>query len=1002
MGMHVKTLRMTVSVFALILASVAPSAAQANVHVTGNTSFTVTWQAAKQNAPTFLAEATFTVSGWTGTSFTMTVTGVQNTMPVLPDIQARLTAFGFGLMPLGQFSNQVDGSLYHWSETNFPQFNSVDVCLAITGATCGGVTAPDGGLGQGQSSPETYSITINGAFPNGVTITPIPARFTANGSAGTQVTDGVLFGPVSATDLTIAKVHGPSIALPGQTVTYDVTVTNTGNLPSSGSPVTVIENPPPGLTVTALSGGGWTCAVPTRTCTRSVSDALNPGASYPPITVTTSVGAGVASGTLTNTAVVSGGGDSNAANNTATDPTVIGGSPSGMDLSITKTHTPITALPGQTITYTVTVANVGTSPTSGPVTVTDTPPSGLTITALSGVGWTTCTVATHTCTRSDPLAPNLSYPVITVTADVGAGVAPGTLVNTAVVSGGGDTTPANNTATDSTVITASGASDLTISKTHNPDIAIPGATVTYTVTVSNVGTAASTGPVTVTETPPPGLTVTALIGGGWNCTVATPTSTCTRSDALAAGASYSPIAVTTSVASGAAAGVVTNTAVVSGGGDSNTTNNTATDPTIIAVPAPGIDLTITKRHSPQTVVPGQTFTYTIAVSNVGGTASSGAVTVTETPPAGLTVTALAGAGWACTVATPASTCTRSDALAPATSYPGIIVTTSVGAGVSAGTVVNTAVVSGGGDINNGNNTATDPTVINSPVGGPELTLTKTPSASVVVPGQTVTFTLRVMNVGNAPTSGTITVQDTAPATLTVTALSGTGWTCLVATRTCFRADALAQGASYPEITVTAVVAPNAAGTVVNGAVVTGGGDTNPGNGSATAPIEVEPAAAGSDLALAKTRTDSGILLPGQPVSFTIRATNVGGSPTSGTVTVTETPPAGLTITALSGSGWTCSVATRTCTRADALAPLASYPDISVTANIAVNAAGTLVNSAAVSGGGDSSAGNNTATSPITIGPSAVPTLPVAFMIALMSALLGIALLGLRARRLRGL
>ena len=158
------------------------------------------------------------------------------------------------------------------------------------------------------------------------------------------------------------------------------------------------------------------------------------------------------------------------------------------------------------------------------------------------------------------------------------------------------------------------------------------------MTVSNNGTGPSSGPVTVTEMPPPGLTVTALSGSGWVCDVAT--RTCTRSDALAQGASYPPITVGTTVSVGAAAGVVTNTAVVSGGGDSNSTNNTATDPTLIAVPAPGMDLTITKRHSPQTVVPGQTFSYFIAVTNVGGTASSGVVTVTETPPAGLTVTAL--------------------------------------------------------------------------------------------------------------------------------------------------------------------------------------------------------------------------------------------------------------------------------------------------------------------------------------------------------------------------
>ena len=153
---------------------------------------------------------------------------------------------------------------------------------------------------------------------------------------------------------------------------------------------------------------------------------------------------------------------------------------------------------------------------------------------------------------------------------------------------------------------------------------------------------------------------------------------------------------------------------------------------------------------------------------------------------------------------------------------------------------------------------------------------------------------------------------------------------------------------------------------------------------------------------AKTRTGSGVLLPGQSVTFAVRVTNVGASPTSGTVTVTETPPAGLTLTGLSGDGWTCTVATRTCTRADALASKASYPDISVTATIAADAAGTIVNSAAVSGGADSLPDNNTGSVPITIGPIAVPVLPVSFVIGLIIALLAIALLALRARRVASL
>src|SRR5207342_2136665 len=144
-------------------------------------------------------------------------------------------------------------------------------------------------------------------------------------------------------------------------------------------------------------------------------------------------------------------------------------------------------------------------------------------------------------------------------------------------------------------------------------------------------------------------------------------------------------------------------------------------------------------------------------------------------------------------------------------------------------------------------------------------------AGVIVPGQTITFILRAMNVGGSPTSGSVTVTETPPSGLTVTALSGSGWTCSVAARTCTRADALAPSASYPDITVTANIAADAVGTIVNSAALSGGGDSNPGNNTATSPITISPLpAAGSDLALTKTRTESGVLLPGQPVTFTLR------------------------------------------------------------------------------------------------------------------------------------
>jgi hypothetical protein len=94
----------------------------------------------------------------------------------------------------------------------------------------------------------------------------------------------------------------------------------------------------------------------------------------------------------------------------------------------------------------------------------------------------------------------------------------------------------------------------------------------------------------------------------------------------------------------------------------------------------------------------------------------------------------------------------------------------------------------------------------------------------------------VTNIGDAPTSGNVTVTEVPPPGLTVTALSGPGWACIVATLTCIRADALPPTMSYPDITVTATIALGATGTIANRAVVTGGGDTNPSNGTGTGPI----------------------------------------------------------------------------------------------------------------------------------------------------------------------
>lgn len=100
-----------------------------------------------------------------------------------------------------------------------------------------------------------------------------------------------------------------------------------------------------------------------------------------------------------------------------------------------------------------------------------------------------------------------------------------------------------------------------------------------------------------------------------------------------------------------------------------------------------------------------------------------------------------------------------------------------------------------------------------------------------------------------------------------------------------------------------------------------------------------------------TKTHTGNFFQGQTnAAYTVRVSNaVGAAPTTGTVTVTDTLPPGLSLVSMSGNGWNCSG--RTCTRGDALAGGGNYPDIQVLVNVGPGATSPQVNTVTVSGGG---------------------------------------------------
>ena len=674
----------------------------------------------------------------------------------------------------------------------------------------------------------TVSVAVGAPSPrvNSVRVTTAEESNTGNNldNDSTEITTSAL------PDLTISKSHVGSFPQGSAGNTYSVRVSNSGaGDKATGSSVTVTDAPPSGLTITAMSGTGWTCTV-LPTCTRT--DLLGAGNTYQAIIVTVSVGATATSPQVNSVVVSTAAAESNTGNNTANDSTVISTSSLLPDLTIGKSHVGSFAQGSTGNTYSVTVSNggAGDKAAGSSVTVTDAPPSGLTITAMSGTGWS-CTIL-PTCTRTDLLAPGGSYPAITVTVSVGA-TATSPQVNSVVVSTGGESNAGNNTANDSTVITSAPLPDLTINKTHVGSFVQGSTGNTYSVQVKNIGTgdkAAGLG-VTVTDTPPSGLTITAMGGSGWTC-AALPT--CTRTDLLGAGNSYPAITVTVSVGVAATSPQVNSISVSTEATESNNANNTATDPTEVIAPLPS-DLTISKSHVGNFVNGSAGNLYIVVVTNggAGDKAAGSAVTVTDTPPTGLTITAMGGPGWTCTTL---PTCSRTDILAAGSSYPAVTVTVSIAATTSP-LVNSVTVTTAATESNTANNTATDSTVINTP----DLTVSKSHTGNFAQGQIGATYAVLVTNSGTGPTTGAVvTVTDTLPVGLTATAMAGSGWTCNVGSVSCTSTAIVAAGSSFPSITLTVNVAPNALANIINGVAVTGGGETNTTNNAANDPTVINP------------------------------------------------------------------------------------------------------------------------------------------------------------------
>jgi hypothetical protein len=338
----------------------------------------------------------------------------------------------------------------------------------------------------------------------------------------------------------------------------------------------------------------------------------------------------------------------------------------------------------------------------------------------------------------------------------------------------GDTNFNVSPASASASHTVNKADTTTTITSDNPDPSVTGQTVTFNVTVAAVAPGAAVSPTTITGS----VTVS---DGGTNSCVAT----------LTGGAGSCTIAFP-STGSYSMTGAY--------GGDSNFNGSTSTANSHTVDKANTTTTITSDNPDPSLVSQAVTVNYSVTVNSPGAGTPTGNVTVSDGVDS-------------CTATVAAGTCN--------------ITLTTPGARTLTATYA--------GDSNfNGSTSAGESHTVTIP----DLTIVKSHTGNFTQ-GQTgAQYTITVSNVGSAPTSGTVTVVDTLPSGLTATAISGTGWNCTLGTLTCTRNDALATSSSYPDITLTVDVALNASSSVANSATVSGGGETNTGNDTATDPTTV--------------------------------------------------------------------------------------------------------------------------------------------------------------------
>ena len=311
--------------------------------------------------------------------------------------------------------------------------------------TTGVITVQYNVLPNGQA--RTFSLTANieedatGTVVNNANVTSLgtdldPANDTA--TASTTLTPSF--------DVQVAKVPDNASLIPGDTVIYTVTVTNTG--PSTAPGVILTDVLPSGLTLVSATLDGQAGSESGGTITFPAVNMASGAVATGTITLTVDT---LTNGLLTNTASVqdlSAAGETNIANNSdSADVTVV----AEADLSVTKSVSAAASQIGGTLTYDMVVANAGPSSAAN-VVVSDTLPSGVTFVSGTGPAGEVLSEVGGVVTANMASLASGANGTISITVSIDPGAASSISNNVSVVSDTGDSNPANDSAVASTTV----------------------------------------------------------------------------------------------------------------------------------------------------------------------------------------------------------------------------------------------------------------------------------------------------------------------------------------------------------------------------------------------------------------------------------------------------------------------------------------------------------------------------------------------------------------------